>query len=395
MPFHYSNCVPKSDSNATEDILKAAANPNVISFAGGLPAPELFPVAAVKKATDKVFDQYGQQVLQYAGTLGYPKLRKQIAQIMQDRQVDASADNVAIATGSQQAIDLVAKMLINPGDVVLVEDPTYLAALDVFRSYGADLVGVAMDDDGMQMDDLEQKLAAHPDAKFIYTVPNFQNPTGRTMTAARRERMTKIADAAGVPIVEDDPYGAIRYAGEMLPPIKHYDHTGNVVSISSFSKMLAPGLRIGWLTAEPAFLKKYMLLKQNADLHTDNLTQYIISQFLMDEDLPAHIKKITDVYEHRAKLMLAEIDREFPDDVYHSQPEGGMFIWVEVPGNIDSDELAKRCLEANVAVVPGSAFYSGKAQPGTFRLNFSNMNDEQIKVGIKRIAQVLNDLGAE
>ncbi|USS88293.1 PLP-dependent aminotransferase family protein [Fructilactobacillus hinvesii] len=393
MSFHYSNCVPKGDSNATEDILKAAANPKVISFAGGLPAPELFPVAAVKKATDKVFDQFGQQVLQYAGALGYSKLREQIAAIMKTRQVNTTADHIAIATGSQQAIDLVAKMLINPGDVVLVEDPTYLAALDVFRSYGAHLIGVEMDDDGMRMDDLQQKLADYPEAKFIYTVPNFQNPTGRTMTAARRQEMVKLTHAAGVPIVEDDPYGAIRYAGETVPPIKHFDHHGEVVSISSFSKMLAPGLRIGWLTADPAFLQKYTLLKQNADLHTDNLTQYIISQFLMDEDLPAHIKKITDVYEHRAKLMLAEIDHEFPADVYHSQPEGGMFIWVQVPGGIDSDELAKRCLEANVAVVPGSAFYSGKAEPGTFRLNFSNMNDDQIKVGIKRIAKVINELG--
>ncbi|USS84484.1 PLP-dependent aminotransferase family protein [Fructilactobacillus myrtifloralis] len=395
MTFNYANAVPKTTTNATEAILKAAADPKVISFAGGLPAPELFPVAAVKRATDRVFDQYGEQVLQYAGTLGYPKLREQIAHLMRGRKVKATVENIGIATGSQQAIDLVARMLINPGDVVLVEDPTYLAALDVFRADGAQVVGVAMDDDGMRMDDLQQKLTANPTAKFIYTIPNFQNPTGRTMTAARRQQMVKLADQFGVPIVEDDPYGAIRYAGTTVPPIKHYDRTGSVVSISSFSKMLAPGLRIGWITADPAFLQKYTLLKQNADLHTDNLTQYIIAQFLTDEDLQAHVQRITAVYEQRAKLMLAEIDRHFPADVYHSQPEGGMFIWVQVPGEIDSDELAQRCLEKNVAVVPGSAFYAGKAQPGTFRLNFSNMNDDQIKTGIKRIGEVLTDLGGQ
>ncbi|KRM89862.1 PLP-dependent aminotransferase family protein [Fructilactobacillus florum] len=388
MKFRYSESVPKRTDNPTAAILKAAADPQVISFGGGLPAPELFPVAEMKAACDRVFDHDGQQVLQYAETLGYPKLRRQIVDMMQKRGVQTDVPNVAVVTGSQQAIDLVGRMLINPGDIVLTEDPTYLAAIDVFKTYGAHLVGVEMDEAGMRPEALAQALEMYPETKFIYTIPNFQNPTGRTMTADRRAQIVKLATQAQVPLVEDDPYGAIRYAGTNLPPLKHYDQDGTVISISSFSKILAPGLRMGWLVAEQSFMEKFVQLKQNADLHTDNLTQYIVADFLDNVDLDQHIKRITDVYRHRAELMLSQIDQYFPASVRHSQPEGGMFIWVEVPGT-DVDELLKVCLKNNVAFVPGSAFFAGKVQPGTFRLNFSNMDDEQIRTGIQRMAKAI------
>lgn len=388
MTFRYANGVPTSTENATADILKAAADPKVISFGGGLPAPELFPVEKMKAAADKVFDKYGQSVLQYAETLGYPELRKQIVKLMHDRDVETTFDNVGVVGGSQQAIDLVARMLINPGDVVITEDPTYLAAIDVFNSYGAKMVGVEMDEDGIKTDALAKTLKEYPEAKFIYTIPNFQNPTGRTMTVERRKELVKVADEAGVPVVEDDPYGAIRYAGEFLPSLKHFDKDDNVIYLSSFSKVLAPGMRMGWLVASKEFMAKFTIIKQNADLHSDNLTQYIIAQFLEDNDIYAHIKKITDVYEHRANLMLQLIDEKFPKNVHHSDPEGGMFIWVEVPG-VHTEDLFKECINHNVAFVPGSAFYANAGKDGTFRMNFSNMNDEQIKEGIDRMAEAL------
>ncbi|WP_429971556.1 PLP-dependent aminotransferase family protein [Fructilactobacillus sp. Tb1] len=388
MTFRYSNSVPKVNDNATAEIMKAAANPEVISFAGGLPAPELFPVKQMKEATDKVFDLYGEKVLQYAGTLGYPGLREQIVDIMKDRDVDSTVENIAVSTGSQQAIDLVARMLINPGDVVITEDPTYLAAIDVFKSYGAKMVGVPMDEDGIKTDALEAVIKEYPEAKFIYTIPNFQNPTGRTMAVERRKELVRIANEADLPVVEDDPYGAIRYAGEFLPSLKHFDTEDRVVYLSSFSKVLAPGMRLGWIVANREFMAKFMLLKQNADLHTDNLTQYIVSQFLKDNDLKEHIKTITDAYEHRANLMLKEIDEQFPKNVKHSIPEGGMFIWVEVPG-VDTNKLFDECLKHNVAFVPGSAFYANDVKQGTFRMNFSNMTDEKIVEGVKRMSAAI------
>ncbi|WP_225361256.1 PLP-dependent aminotransferase family protein [Fructilactobacillus sanfranciscensis] len=260
MTFKYSNSVPKSNENATADILKAASDPKVISFAGGLPAAELFPVEQMKAASDKVFDLYGQEVLQYASTLGYLGLRKEIVKMMKERAVETSVDNIAVTTGSQQAIDLVARMLVNPGDVVITEDPTYLAAIDVFKSYGAEMVGVPMDEDGIKTDALAETVKKYPEAKFIYTIPNFQNPTGRTMAIERRKELIKIANEADLPVLEDDPYGAIRYAGEFLPSLKHFDTEGRVIYLSSFSKILAPGMRLGWIVASQDFMAKFALL---------------------------------------------------------------------------------------------------------------------------------------
>lgn len=391
MKFRYANGVPEHVSTVTSNLFKAGSDPKVISFGGGMPAPELFPVDEIRAAANKVFDQYGQVVLQYSQSLGYEKLRKQIVDIMKERHVDTAVSNVGIVTGSEQAIDIVSRMLINPGDVVLTEDPTYLSAIDVFKSYGAKIVGIPMDEDGMKTDELEKLIQKYPNAKFIYTIPNFQNPTGRTMSEPRRKKLVQIGEKAGIPILEDDPYGAIRYAGEYLPPLKHFDHDGGVIYLSSFSKILAPGLRLGWLVAAQNFMDKFILFKQNADLHTDNLTQYIVSQYLSDVDIHEHIKKITDTYEHRANLMMQQIDKYFPKNVRHSKPEGGMFIWVEVPG-VNTEKLYQTCLNNNVVFVPGSAFYADDAQPGTFRLNFSNMNDEEIKEGIKRMGKAISEV---
>lgn len=373
------------------DILKVAGSPDIISFAGGLPAPELFPVEALKQAADKVFDKNGRSALQYASAIGNPDLRNQITQRMNRQGINCDVDNIMITTGSQQSIDLTAKMFVNPGDTVIVEKPTYLCALDVFKSYGAHIVGVEMDDDGMKMADLQQAVADNPNTKFIYTIPNFQNPTGRTMTAERRQQMVEIANKADIMIMEDDPYGAIRFAGDDIEPVKYYDTEDRVIYLSTFSKILAPGLRLGWMVMNKDLMPKYSLMKQSADVHSDNLTQYIVAQFMADNDIDDHISKIRNVYRQREKVMMAAIEKSFPAGVHYSHPQGGLFIWVEVPGDIDTIELFKTCVGHNVAFVPGEPFYPDKVTPGTFRLNFSNMSEDQIKVGIKRLGDAIKE----
>ena len=391
--FKFSKRVPADGTDAVGAILKAAADPKIISFAGGLPAPELFPVEGMKEATDKVYAEHGQQALQYGAAKGVTELRELILKRVKEKEnIDAKLENVMVTTGSEQAIDLVGKAFVNPGDTVLVEEPTYLCALDVFRSYGANFVSVPMDDDGMKMDALEEALKAHPETALVYTVPNFQNPTGRTMPAERRKKFAELAAKYDVPVLEDNPYGDIRFAGEHVPSVKSFDHAGKVFYMSTFSKILAPGLRLGWLVADPKVIEKLTVLKQSADLHTDNLVQYVVTEFFKENDVDAHVKEISDLYGKRKQLMIDGIKKYFPKDVKYTDPEGGMFLWVEVPGVTDTVELFKQCLEHNVAFVPGDPFFAGKPQPGTFRLNYSNMQEDQIEVGLKRLGEALSQV---
>ncbi|MDE6948828.1 aminotransferase-like domain-containing protein [Limosilactobacillus reuteri] len=388
--FKFSKRVPADGTDAVGAILKAAADPKIISFAGGLPAPELFPVKEMKAAVDKVFDEHGQEAMQYGAAKGVTALRQAIQQHVKEKEnVDSELDNVLVTTGSEQALDLVGKAFVNPGDTVLVEQPTYLCALDVFRSYGANFASVEMDEDGMKMDALEEALKANPNTKLIYTVPNFQNPTGRTMTEERRKQLAELAEKYDVYVLEDNPYGEIRFAGQHVPAVKSFDKSGHVLYMSTFSKTLAPGFRLGWLVADKNVVNKLTVLKQSADLHTDNLAQFAVAQFFADNDVDAHVKEISALYGKRKDLMLEGIKKYFPEGVKYTDPEGGMFLWVEVPGVDDTVELFKECLEHDVAFVPGDPFFAGEVQPGAFRLNYSNMKEDQIEVGLKRLGAAL------
>ena len=388
--FKYSKRVPADGTDAVGAILQAAADPKIISFAGGLPAPELFPVKEMKAAVDKVFEEHGQEAMQYGAAKGVTALREVIQQHVKEKEnVDSELDNVLVTTGSEQALDLVGKAFVDPGDTVLVEQPTYLCALDVFRSYGANFASVEMDEDGMKMDALEEALKANPNTKLIYTVPNFQNPTGRTMTEERRKQLAELAEKYDVYVLEDNPYGEIRFAGQHVPAVKSFDKSGHVLYMSTFSKTLAPGFRLGWLVADEDVVNKLTVLKQSADLHTDNLAQFAVAQFFADNDVDAHVKEISDLYGKRKDLMLEGIKKYFPEGVKYTNPEGGMFLWVEVPGVDDTVELFKECLEHDVAFVPGDPFFAGEAQPGAFRLNYSNMKEDQIEVGLKRLGAAL------
>ncbi|WP_251546562.1 aminotransferase-like domain-containing protein [Limosilactobacillus caecicola] len=389
--YKFSAAVPEGTVDTVGEILKVAASPNVISFAGGLPAPELFPVNELKQATDQVYDTSAESALQYTNSEGFKKLREILAKRMAIRGVDCTADNIAITTGSQQSIDLISKMFINRGDTIIVEKPTYMSALDVFHTYGANVVGVDMDDQGMKMDALEAALRQNPETKFIYTVPTFQNPTGRTMPVARRQKMVELAKEYDVVIIEDDPYGQLRFAGEPVPAVKSFDTDGRVFYLSTFSKTLTPGLRTGWVVADPDFIKQFTIIKQSADLHSDNVSQQAIADFLTDFDIDEHIAKIREVYGKRQRLMMECIERDFPVGVKYSHPEGGLFIWVEVPGNVNTQALFDQCIKNNVAFVPGEPFFPGEVIPGTFRLNFSNMSEDKIKEGIARLGKAIKE----
>ena len=377
-------------SSETREILKVTERPEVISFAGGLPAPELFPVDPLKDACSAVLNEEGAAALQYGTTEGYIPLRDAICQRMKMAGIDSSLENVLITSGSQQAIDLTGRLFTNEGDTIICESPTYLAAINVFKSYKAQFIEVAMDDDGMLMEELEKRLQEHPNAKFIYTIPDFQNPTGRTLKLERRKRMIELANQYDVLIVEDNPYGAVRFAGKELPPVKHFDTEGRVIYLSTFSKIFTPGLRLGWICAHTFFIDKYVAFKQTADLHTDSFAQRITAKYMELYDIEEHIHKIKAVYKERCTAMLSCIEEFFPNNISYSKPEGGLFIWVELPEGIDSAHIFTECLKNNVACVPGASFFPNGTQTNTLRLNYSNMPKEKIIEGMKRMGDVLH-----
>lgn len=272
------------------DILRVAGHPGVISFAGGLPAPELFPVEKVQAAAQAALAEHGAAALQYGSAQGVPQLLDVITDRIKREQINATRENVLVTTGSQQVLDLVAKLFINPGDSVIVEEPTYLCAVDAFKSYGANLVGVEMDDDGIRVDELEQVLKNRDDVKLLYTIPNYQNPTGRSMPAERRQQIAQLAEKCDLIVLEDNPYGEINFTSERIPSIKSYDQSGHVIYTSTFSKILAPGMRVGWLIADEELIPHFTMLKQTVDLHTDNFTQYTIAKFFEQNDVDEHVR---------------------------------------------------------------------------------------------------------
>jgi 2-aminoadipate transaminase len=384
-------------SSAIRELLKITQKPEVISFAGGLPAPDVFPVSRFQEACRKVLELNGHQALQYGATEGYEPLREMIARHIARYGIKAKAENVLITSGSQQALDLIGKLLINPGDRILVEAPTYLGALQAFNVYGADYVAVQSDNDGLRTDLLEQPLRTGP--KFMYVLPNFQNPGGTTLSEGRRHQLVLLADKYGIPIIEDDPYGQLRYEGEHLPPLVVLDREnlgrddgysiGNVIYLSTFSKTLAPGLRLGWIVAPLDVIAKLVQLKQGADLHTSTFGQMVAYEVARDNFLDEHVKLIRRVYRQRRDTMLEALKKYFPPEVTWTHPHGGLFLWVTLPEGMDCNKLFEAALNENVAFVPGDCFYAGNfAKEGCrhLRLNFSYGQPEQIREGIRRLS---------
>ncbi len=390
MEVKYARRMMGETKSEISDILALTGKPEIISFAGGLPAPELFPVEDMRKSANKVFDEQGAVALQYSSAQGFEKFRQQIADRMNEKQnTNLTCDEILITSGSQQLLEFSAKIFIDEGDIILCESPTYLGALNAFNGYGPKYIEVETDEDGMNMEALEKILATTDRVKMIYVIPDFQNPTGRTWPLEKRKKFVELITKYKVVAIEDNPYGELRYEGEFLPSIKSLDKEGYVVYLGTFSKILCPGYRLGWACADKEILAKYIKCKEDADLQTSTISQLEVSQYIEDFDLDAHVVKIRQLYKKRRDLMIKTIEEEFPKGVTWTHPEGGLFMWVTVPDYINTTEMMKKCIENNVAYVPGVAFYPGRTRSDSFRLNYSNMDEERIVEGIKRIAAVI------
>ncbi len=390
----YANRTKTVKSSVIRELLKLTQRPEVISFAGGLPAPEVFPTTRFQRACERALSTKAATALQYGPTEGYRPLRELIVEQMARYGILATVDNVLITSGSQQALDLIAKLLINRGDRILTECPTYLGALQAFDLFGAEYVTVPIDDDGLQTSRLEDALRSGP--KFMYILPNFQNPGGVTLSLERRQTLVQMSNKYGVPIIEDDPYGQLRYEGEHIPPLVVLDRIdlqrdeeyllGNVIYLSTFSKVLAPGLRLGWMVAPHDVIAKLVQLKQSADLHSSMFAQVVAYEVARDGFVDEHVKLIRHVYKERRDAMLEALKEFFPTEVTWTRPQGGLFLWVTMPDGVDSGRLLDAALRQNVAFVPGDPFYPGGHDGSHMRLNFSNATPEMIREGIRRLS---------
>ncbi|MEV0126333.1 PLP-dependent aminotransferase family protein [Streptomyces sp. NPDC050703] len=371
------------------DILAVTARPEVINFAGGLPAPELFDSAAVADAFQAVLTGTPGTALQYSTTEGEPALRTAIAERTAARGLPTGADDILVTTGSQQALSLLATVLVEPGDTVLVENPCYLAALQAFSFAGARVVAVPGDDEGLDPAALDELVAAHR-PKLLYTVPTFQNPTGRTLPAGRRAEVAAVAARRGLWIVEDDPYGELRFEGERVPWTATYPGAEDrTVLLGSFSKVMAPGLRLGWLRGPAALLRACVVAKQAADLHTPTVNQLAVARYLADNDLDAHVARVAAVYGERRDAMLAGLPSALPEGSVWSRPEGGMFLWARLPGAVDTTELLRKVITYDVAYVPGAPFYADTPDRTTLRLCFVTQTPQEITEGLRRLGDAL------
>lgn len=398
---HYARRLEWMTTSVIREILKVAQSPDTISMAGGWPEAALFPIAQLDEVAHHVLTEMPRDSLQYGLTDGYPPLRAQLADMMSEVGIPATMDNIAISSGSQQALDLMGRIFIDEGDTVLVESPTFLGALQSFKAYGANLVGVPIDEEGVCVDALE-RLVQETRPKFAYLLPNFHNPAGVTMSLERRRAVVAIADRYGVPILEDDPYGQLRFEGEPLPSLAALDAgqypenaaagayvKGNVVYLGSFSKTLAPGLRVSWAVCPGDLARQFVMAKQGADLHTSALGQAMASEFIRRGWLPAQVQRIRDTYRVRRDAMCAAIAEHFPEGVRHTHPQGGLFLWVILPEGMDAVALLEDAAERKVAFVPGAPFYVDGSGQNTLRLSFACMPPETIHEGIKRLGEVI------
>jgi len=393
MAVKFARRLENAEGSAIREILKLASNPEVISFAGGLPAPELFPVEEMKKVALAVLEEQGRAAMQYYATDGYPPLREAIAERMNRKlHTNVTADSILVTNGSQQCLDFVGRVFLDEGDKIIVESPSYLGALNAFKAYGPEFIEIPTDEDGMIMSELEKALAANPDVKFIYVIPDFQNPSGRTWPIERRKQFMEIINKYEIPVAEDNPYGELRFEGEIFPSLKSYDTKGLVLFFGTFSKIFAPGFRLGWVSASPEILEKFNISKQAADLQASTISQMEMAKFIEMYDLDAHVEKIKEVYGKRRTIMLDAMDEYFPEGIKFTRTDGGLFTWVTLPEGIDAAQLMKDVvLPNNVAYVPGEPFYPNGGNANHFRLNYSCMPEDKIVEGVKRLGKALHE----
>jgi 2-aminoadipate transaminase len=373
------------------EILKVTLDPEIISFAGGLPNREYFPAEELEKATNKVFRIHGRDIFQYSNSEGYQKLREYISErYFQKHNLDIPAENILITSGSQQGLDLFGKILLNDGDGVIIEEPGYLGAIQAFSMYKPAFFPVPISEKGIDIQKL-QEIVSLKKPRLMYTVPNFQNPSGITYSEDNRLAVSEILKGTKTILIEDDPYGDLRFTGESKRSFKNL-LPDNTVMLGSFSKTVVPGFRIGWVAAPKYIMEKLLVAKQASDLHTSHFTQSIIYQYLMDNDIEAHIKQVREVYGRQCQAMLRSIKKHFPPDVSYTRPEGGMFLWAELPENVTSLALFNLAIKDRVIFVPGDPFYINKTETRTLRLNFSCVDEETIDIGIGRLGHAIREL---
>lgn len=398
--YRYAHRTSRMGSSVIRELLKLTQQPDIISFGGGLPAPEVFPVREFQEACNVVLQDHGGQALQYSTTEGFLPLREMIAERHARHSVEVTPENILITSGSQQALDFIGRLFLNRGDYIVVESPTYLGALQAWNAYGAQYVTVPMDEHGMIVDKLEEALRVGP--KFIYVLPNFQNPSGSTLSLERRKKLVELADKYGVPIVEDDPYGQLRYEGEHIPAVVTLDsqmrgdnggtYSGNVIYLSTFSKLLAPGIRLAWVIAPEEVIRKLVMAKQAADLHTATFNQMVVHEVSKNNFIDKHVKVIRATYKERRDVMLDTMEEIFPSEVRWTHPLGGMFLWGIMPEDMDAAKVLEVAIKKKVAFVPGFAFHPNSGGDNTMRLNFSFSKPEIIREGITRLGLTLKEM---
>jgi 2-aminoadipate transaminase len=390
MEISFSQRAEGLKASEIRELLKLTEMPEIISFAGGLPAPELFPVKEMKQIMQDVLDKDGIAAMQYSTTEGFKPLRNIIAkQRMVNSGVNVTGEDIIITSGSQEGIEFSAKIFVNEGDTIICESPSYMGAINAFKAYRPKFTEIEMDDNGMIMEKLEDVLKKDKKVKMIYTIPDFQNPTGITMSDDRRKRLAELAKEYEVPVIEDNPYGELIFEGTTHPSIKSFDKDGWVIYLGTYSKTFCPGFRIGWICAEPDILQKYVIIKQGVDLQCSSLDQRATALFMETYDLNEHIAEIKKVYGKRRTLMLQSMDQYFPKEIKHTNPYGGLFAWVKLKDGLNSKEILEEALKEKVAYVPGGSFFPNGGRDNHFRLNYSCMPEEKIVEGIKRLGKVL------
>ena len=395
MDYRFSDKVLALKPNAIREILKSASDPDVISLSAGNPAPDAFPIDEIREISERILRETPVTALQYGVSEGYTPLRDTLKAYLKEKHgIGTEDDELIIVSGAQQVMDIAAKTFLNEHDVLICEAPSFVGALNTFRSYNTELVGVTVQPDGMDMDELEEKLNAHPNAKLIYTIPNFQNPSGVTMSLEKRKRLYELALAHNCLIIEDNPYGDLRYYGEDVPAIKSFDTEGIVIYSGSFSKVISPGIRVGFMMANKTAMSKMIICKQGQDVHTAMWSQMLAYELMTKYDYEAHLKRLRALYTEKAALCMNLLDEHVvPHGITYNRIDGGLFIWCDLPDDADMLAFCKALTERKVCVVPGNAFLTDSAMEcHSFRINFSTPTDEQLTQGIIEIGKLAEEI---
>lgn len=394
MDYKFASRLGNLQASAIREIFKYASDPEVIFFAAGNPSAEAFPKEEIKQITNDILTQDPIKALQYGNSEGYISLRNNIKNvILSNEDIVKENDDIIIMSGAQQGIEISCKVLCNKDDIIVCENPSFVGSLNSFKSYGVNLLGITLEHDGMCLEELEDALKNNKNIKMIYLIPNFQNPTGFTMSLEKRKAVLELAKKYNVMILEDNPYGDLRFKGKHIPSIKSMDTEGRVIYCGSFSKILSPGLRVGYIVANKSFLQKVVICKQCSDVHTSMLSQLICNEFLQRVDYQKHISKLQQIYKNKSDLMLRELNDKLSGKIEYSKPEGGLFIWCTLPDNIPMDDFCKKAVEEKkVAVVPGKAFLpQDNLSTQSFRINYSTPTDEEIIKGISLLKELLEE----